>query len=52
MRRYGAFVRTDKWAHDSGLRVLMANIARQRYRHDRSVEPLLSVWNLITFESQ
>jgi len=44
MRRYGAFVRTDKWAHDSGLRVLMANIARIAARHDRSVEPLLSVW--------
>ena len=24
MRRYGAFVRTDDWAHDSGLRVLLA----------------------------
>lgn len=44
MRRYGAFVRTDKWAHDSGLRVLMANIARIAARHDRSIEPLLSVW--------
>ena len=44
MRRYGAFVRTDKWAHDSGLRVLMANIARISARHDRTIEPLLSVW--------
>ena len=44
MRRYGAFVRTDKWAHDSGLRVLMANVARIAARHDRFIEPLLSVW--------
>tara|TARA_B100000945_G_C20383897_1_gene598674 strand:- start:276 stop:1613 length:1338 start_codon:yes stop_codon:yes gene_type:complete len=44
MRRYGAFVRTDDWAHDSGLRVLLANVARTAARHDRSIEPLLSVW--------
>ena len=44
MRRYGAFVRTDQWAHDSGLRVLMANVARTAARHDRAIMPLLSVW--------
>jgi tRNA (guanine26-N2/guanine27-N2)-dimethyltransferase len=44
MRRYGAFVRTDDWAHDSGLRVLLANIARIAARHDRAIQPLLSVW--------
>lgn len=44
MRRYGAVVRTNDWAHDSGLRVLLANIARIAARHDRAIEPLLSVW--------
>ncbi len=44
MRRYGAVVRTNDWAHDSGLRVLLANIARVAACHDRAIEPLLSVW--------
>ena len=45
MRRYGARVRLDKLKHDSGLRVLMATVARAAARHDRSVEPLLSIWD-------
>ena len=44
MRRYGAVVRTNDWAHDSGLRGLLANIARVAACHDRAIEPLLSVW--------
>ncbi|MFL2493249.1 MAG: hypothetical protein ACJ0HH_00615 [Candidatus Thalassarchaeum sp.] len=45
LRRYGARVKTDGLAHDSGLRVLLANIARTAARHDRFVTPLLSVWD-------
>ncbi len=45
MRRYGARVRLDKLKHDSGLRVLIANIARAAARHDRSIKPLLSIWD-------
>ena len=45
LRRYGARVKTDGLAHDSGLRVLLANIARTAARHERSVPPLLSVWD-------
>ncbi len=45
MRRYGARVRLDKLKHDSGLRVLMATVARAAARHDRSITPLLSIWD-------
>ena len=45
MRRYGARVRTDCLAHDSGMRVMLANISRIAARHDRAIEPLLSVWD-------
>jgi tRNA (guanine26-N2/guanine27-N2)-dimethyltransferase len=45
MRRYGARVRLDKLKHDSGLRVLMATVARAAARHDRSIIPLLSIWD-------
>ena len=44
LRRYGARVRTDGLAHDSGLRVLLATVARAAARHERAIEPLLSVW--------
>ncbi|MED5231697.1 MAG: hypothetical protein VYB30_04945 [Candidatus Thermoplasmatota archaeon] len=45
MRRYGARGRLDKLKHDSGLRILMATVARAAARHDRSIEPLLSIWD-------
>lgn len=45
LRRYGARVRTDRLAHDSGLRVMLAMVARAAARHDRAIEPLLSVWD-------
>ncbi len=45
MRRYGARVRTDSLAHDSGMRVMMATFSRVAARHDRSIVPLLSVWD-------
>tara|TARA_Y100001978_G_scaffold171280_1_gene161015 strand:+ start:259 stop:1575 length:1317 start_codon:yes stop_codon:yes gene_type:complete len=45
MRRYGARVRTDCLAHDSGLRVMLSNISRIAARHDRTIEPLLSIWD-------
>jgi len=45
MRRYGARVRTDSLAHDSGMRVMLANFSRVAARHDRAIVPLLSVWD-------
>ena len=45
MRRYGARINPDNLAHDSGLRVLMACIARSAAKHDRFAEPILSVWD-------
>tara|TARA_B100000029_G_scaffold134958_1_gene129350 strand:- start:23568 stop:24578 length:1011 start_codon:yes stop_codon:yes gene_type:complete len=45
LRRYGARVKTDGLAHDSGLRVLLASLSRTAARHERSVTPLLSVWD-------
>ncbi len=45
MRRYGARVRTDSLAHDSGMRVMLATFSRVAARHDRSILPLLSVWD-------
>ncbi len=45
MRRYGARVKTDGLAHDSGMRVLLACIARSAARHDRSIHPVLSIWD-------
>jgi tRNA (guanine26-N2/guanine27-N2)-dimethyltransferase len=45
MRRYGARVRTDCLAHDSGMRVMLSNISRIAARHDRAIEPLLSIWD-------
>ena len=37
-------MRTDGLAHDSGLRVLLATVARTAARHERAIEPLLSIW--------
>ena len=45
MRRYGARVRTDCLAHDSGMRVMLSNISRIAARHDRTIQPLLSIWD-------
>ena len=45
LRRYGARVKPAGLAHDSGLRVLLACLARAASRHERSVTPLLSVWD-------
>lgn len=45
LRRYGSRVRTDGLAHDSALRVMMGNLARTAARHDRAIEPLLSIWD-------
>ncbi len=45
MRRYGARIKPDNLAHDSGLRVLMACIARTAAKHNRFARPILSVWD-------
>ena len=45
LRRYGARVNTDGLAHDSGMRVLLACIARNAARHDRCIQPILSIWD-------
>ncbi len=44
-RRYGARARLDSIAHDTGLRILLARIAENAARHDRAIEPLLSIWD-------
>ncbi len=45
MRRYGARVRTDSLSHDSGMRVMLATITRLAAKHDRTIKPLISVWD-------
>lgn len=45
LRRYGARVKTDGLAHDSGMRVLLACIARNAARHDRCIQPIMSIWD-------
>ena len=45
MRRYGARARLDEIAHDTGMRILLATIARTAAKHDRIIEPILSVWD-------
>ncbi|MBT4059301.1 MAG: hypothetical protein HOE69_03235 [Euryarchaeota archaeon] len=45
MRRYGARAKLDEIAHDTGLRILLATIARCAARHDRVIEPLISTWD-------
>jgi tRNA (guanine26-N2/guanine27-N2)-dimethyltransferase len=44
-RRYGAKARLDSIAHDTGLRILLGCIAKNAARHDRAIEPLLSIWD-------
>ncbi len=44
-RRYGATIRCDGLAHDSGLRLLLATCAKIAAMHDRSIEPMLSSWD-------
>ena len=45
LRRYGARVRNDGLAHDSALRVLLATVGRIASKHERRIEPLLSIWD-------
>ena len=45
MRRYGARARLDEIAHDTGLRILLATVARTAAQHDRIIEPILSIWD-------
>ena len=45
LRRYGARVRNDGLAHDSALRVLLATVARAAAKHERRIEPLISIWD-------
>ena len=44
-RRYKARARPDALAHDTGLRILLATIARNAAQHGRTIEPLLSIWD-------
>ena len=37
--------KTDGLAQDSGLRVLLANVARIAAKYDRKIEPLMSIWD-------
>jgi tRNA(guanine-26,N2-N2) methyltransferase len=45
LRRYGARVRNDGLAHDSALRVLLATVGRVASKHERRIEPLMSIWD-------
>ena len=45
LRRYGARVRNDGLAHDSALRVLLATVGRVASKHERRIEPLISIWD-------
>ena len=45
LRRYGARVRNDGLAHDSALRVLLATVGRAASKHERRIEPLISIWD-------
>ena len=41
LRRYGALSSRSPFAHETGLRILIAFAAREAAKHDRAVEPLL-----------
>jgi len=45
LRRYGARVRNDGLGHDSALRVLLATVGRIASKHERKIEPLMSIWD-------
>jgi tRNA (guanine26-N2/guanine27-N2)-dimethyltransferase len=45
MRRYAARARLDEIAHDTGMRILLATIARCAARHNKVIEPLISTWD-------
>lgn len=44
-RRYGSSGIVDTQAHDDAVRVLLAEVARSAARHDREIQPLLSLFD-------
>tara|TARA_B100001123_G_scaffold310538_1_gene347237 strand:- start:644 stop:1990 length:1347 start_codon:yes stop_codon:yes gene_type:complete len=44
-RRYAAYAINDAVAHDTAMRILLGNIAQCAARHERSIEPLISVFD-------
>ena len=44
-RRYAAYAVNDTVAHDTAMRILLGNIAQCAARHERSIEPLISVFD-------
>ena len=44
-RRYAAYAVNDTVAHDTAMRILLGNIALCAARHERSIEPLMSVFD-------
>lgn len=44
-RRYAAYAVNDTVAHDTAMRILLGNIALCAARHERSIEPLISVFD-------
>ena len=44
-RRYAAYAVNDTVAHDTAMRILLGNIAQCAARHERSIEPLMSVFD-------
>ena len=44
-RRYAAYAVNDTVTHDTAMRILLGNIALCAARHERSIEPLMSVFD-------
>ncbi|MAO70262.1 MAG: hypothetical protein CL983_04190 [Euryarchaeota archaeon] len=44
-RRYAAYAVNDSVTHDTAMRILLGNIALCAARHERSIEPLISVFD-------
>ena len=44
-RRYAAYAVNDSVTHDTAMRILLGNIALCAARHERSIEPLISIFD-------
>ena len=44
-RRYAAYAVNDTVAHDTAMRILLGNIALCAAKHERSIEPIMSVFD-------
>ena len=44
-RRYGSIGLNDSYRHDDAIRILLATVAKAAARHDRTIEPILSLFD-------